>query len=505
MTSFKTIALLFGFFFLNSLVSAHGDYACNHDSLKYETEKLQVDEDMSALGGGRLLSSYPNLRMMANYYPLENAPSAFANYVQNELIPPILSYLSNALRVKYPVNGLLKSSSSYTCDVQTPNELINGVNADYYIILDSRFEDSSVVASSRACQTAFNTNRPLTAYSNINRNQLQPANGDVLLHEKNTYVMIHELFHTLGISQNSFWDYIDDNGNVLQNHIKNLQIGGETQMVIDIPVITNKLRDYYGCSSVPGLIMENDGGDGTAGSHLERKFFVYETMASGSIYGRRVSQFSLALLEGSGWYSPNYDYAEPFFFGEGEGCNFIYQQCSNTRSFFEEFCVGDNRGCAPHGRSGGRCQSDSKTNGCSYYDPEVDHDCENDNGVDYARFPDLETYGRFSNSKCFSGTLNTRQSSNGINSFCFKFQCSGSGSNTELFVQVGSNRVTCDQEGPVTIDGYYGSINCPDPLKWCQTVGLPYCPRNCMGRGNCINNKCVCDSGFTGIDCGLYQ
>jgi leishmanolysin len=494
-----------GVLFLTSFIYAHPDgYSCNHDKLDFKPEDLDVDEGLSAFREGRVLSDYPNLRMIANYDSLASAPSVFATYIQEDLVPPVLSFLSAALKVKYPVNGLLISSSDYTCDVPTPSDLQTGVNADYYIIFDSSLEDSTTVASSRACQVSSGTRRPLTAYSNINRNSLQDAGDDILLHEKNMYLVIHELLHTLGISRNSYYDYLDNNGQTRQGHVTTAMIGGYTQTIIDIPELTQRLRDYYGCPSVPGLILENDGGTGTAVSHFERKFFVYETMASGGIYGRRLSQFSLALLEGSGWYVADYDYAEPFFYGQGQGCDFINSQCSNTISLFDEFCIGRSKGCAPQGRSGGRCAGDFKTNGCRFVDPEPDYDCENPDAIDNSRFPDLEVYGREQNSKCFEGNLNTRISSDGATSFCFKFNCVGTGSDTQVEVQLGSNKLVCTQKGPRSVDGYYGTIECPDPLTFCNTVGKPYCPRNCMGRGDCVNNQCKCYAGFTGIDCGLY-
>jgi hypothetical protein len=251
--------------------------------------------------------------------------------------------------------------------------------------------------------------------------------------------------------------------------------------------------------------MENDGGSGTALSHLERKFWVYEAMASGGIYGRRVSEFSLALLEGSGWYAPNYDYAEPYFFGKGKGCDFLNQKCSSSKAYFDEFCTGSSRGCAPHGRSGGKCSSDSKSNGCKYVDPDTDYDCDNPDGEDNARFPSLEVYGRGAESKCFTGTLNTRKSTGGSTSFCFKYTCVGEGANAQLEVQVGSEKIVCEQEGQRSLDGYYGAIDCPDPKTFCEGIGKRYCPRNCMGRGTCENYKCKCNEGFTGVDCGLRK
>jgi len=329
-----------------------------------------------------------------------------------------------------------------------------------------------------------------------------PVTTDVLIHEKNMYTMMHEMMHSFGFSSALYPRFLDANGNTLTGHIKKVSIAGSTRTVLDIPSLTDKLRTYYGCSTVPGLILENSGGSDTVSSHVERKFFVYEAMSSGSILGRRFSQFSLGLLEASGWFVVDYSYAEPFFYGKGQGCTFVTGKCSTTSSQFEEFCVGSSRGCSPNGRGGGSCQSDSISDGCKYYYPSEDNDCENDNGGDYARFPTLETYGRAAGSRCFTGNLNSRNS-NSPTSFCFKYTCSGSGSSTEVSVQVGNNKVTCTQAGTQTIDGYYGAIDCPDPQEFCETIGQPFCPRNCMGRGSCVSNKCVCNSGYSGIDCAL--
>jgi len=325
------------------------------------------------------------------------------------------------------------------------------------------------------------------------------AKGDVLLHEKNMYVMMHELMHGFGFSTSLYKFFIDSNGRTRSGHIKSVKVNGKTRTFLDVPPLTQKLRSHFGCSSLAGALMENGGGSGTSASHFERKVFLYEAMTSGAIDGRRVSEMSLALLEGSGWYTVNYAYAEPFFFGKGQGCSFVTgSSCTN----YDEFCSGSSRGCAPHGRGGGSCRSDSISDGCRYYSPDDDYDCENPDGEDYARLPNLQVYGRGAGSKCFSGTLNTRSSSSST-SFCFRYSCSGSGSGTELDVQVGSKTITCTKEGPKTVAGYSGSINCPDPETFCTTIGKKYCPRNCMGRGSCVNGKCQCRSGYSGVDCAL--
>ena len=55
----------------------------------------------------------------------------------------------------------------------------------------------------------------------------------------------------------------------------------------------------------------------------------------------RVSEFFLALLEGTGWYTPNYEMSEPMFWGKGKGCEFLNTKCLGPvakSNFTDHFC-----------------------------------------------------------------------------------------------------------------------------------------------------------------------
>jgi len=499
--SFVLIVILLGVSF--SQINGHD--GCNHDEIEQDPQLAPIQEDTSALGDGRALASYSNFRIYPYYEFLKKSTSsAYASYIMNELVPPAVDYFKSALKIKYPVVGnlLLGSGVSTVCEHSTPSILKSGgVATDFFIYFDSESASGTQIANSKYCFLASGTKRPLVGRTMINRNMMPIATNDILTHERNLYTIMHEMMHTFGFSTSMYKFFIDNNGKTRVNHLKTVVIAGKSRTVLDLPPLTERLRTFYGCSTLQGALLENGGGESTAASHFERKFFVYEAMSSGSIGGRRISEFSLALLEGSGWYAPDYSYAEPYFYGQGQGCSFITGACSSSSSQFEEFCTGNSRGCAPHGRGGGYCSSDSIMDGCKFYFPNEEYDCENPDGEDNARLPELQVFGRGSGSKCFMGDLNTRQSNNGRTSFCFKYTCTGSGASTKVEVQVGNNKVTCSQAGTQTIDGYYGSVECPEPLTFCNTVGKKYCPRNCMGRGSCVDGKCECRSGFSGVDC----
>jgi len=510
----KTFALFTIITLLSTFTFAmvHDHATCSHAHFK-EEEPLRIDVDEQPLHSttedGRLLAtaSYPNIRITTDFSLLTQGTTAFKNYIQYQLMPVVVDYFEAALRVKQPLTTPLKLTSSYSsiCGYNVPKALYSGVNTDFYLIVSSQSDTANNwVANAGACYLSSGNSRPLIARMLFNLAYTSDATGDALAHEKNVYLTIHEMIHAFGFTSSNFANFIDSNGKTLKNVVKQVSVNGVVKSFLDVEPLTSNLRKFYGCSTLPGAMLEDDGGAGTAGSHFERRAFLYEVMTSGVITGYRVSSFSFNLLEGSGWYVPDYSYAEPFYFGQGEGCNFLYQDCSASSFNFNEFCkaTGPSRGCSANGRGGGICASDSRSDGCYYMFPAEQYDCDDKDAVSYARLPNQEVYGRGLGSKCFTGSLTTGSKAS-QSSFCFKYTCAGSGLNTQVTVAVGSTTVTCKSEGTVSVKGFTGAIDCPDPLTFCSTAGKLYCPRNCMGRGTCVNNKCVCNNGSSGIDCGI--
>jgi len=469
---------------------------------------LDVNEAPLTNEGRRLATqTYPGLRITADYSNVIQGTAEFKNYVQKELLPPVISYFNAALAVKQPLTTALKlaTTTKTICGYTVPQNLYTGITTDFHLLVSSTSDDSSNwVASAGSCVLASGSKRPMIAQMLFNLYYTKPANGDALIHEKNMYLTLHEMIHALGFTGSSFKNFIDASGKTLTGHIKTVLLDGTSRTVLDVEPLTSKLRAHFGCSSLAGAFMEDDGGSGTAGSHFERRHFLYEVMTSGVIQGLRISEFSLALLEGSGWYMPNYTYADPYYVGMGQGCGFLNTSCSSNAIFnYEEFCeASGTRVCGHVGVAGGVCSSDSRSDGCQYSIPVIEFHCEDPNAVDNARFPTREVYDRNAGSRCFNGNLTTLKKST-QSTFCFKYTCVGSGLTTQLQVNVGTTVATCKKEGPISVSGLNGQLNCPDPVAFCTTIGKKVCPRQCMGRGQCVNNQCVCNQGFTGIDCAM--
>jgi len=504
----KRIALLAWALFSVSTKAYTPDYGCTHRDHEVEPPTLNIEEEFLPAQGRNLATiNYPQMRIMADYSNIKQGTSEFKNYVEGELMPAVIDYFQAAFKIKSPVTGSLKITSSTVCGYSNPSSLSRGVTTDYFLVVASTSDsNSNWVASAGACYLASGTKRPIIGSMLFNLHYTKAAKGDPLVHEKNMYLTMHEMLHALGFSGSSFRNFIDGNGKTLTGHIKSVVLDGSTRTVLDVEPLTSKLRKHYGCSTLPGAFLENDGGSGTAGSHFERRHFLYEAMTSGVIQGLRLSEFSLAVMEGSGWYVPDYSYADPFFVGQGQGCGFLYTSCSSSSiTNYNDFCGKTGaRGCAIVGVSGGVCQADSRSDGCQYYIPIEQYHCENPDATAFARLASRESYGRTIESRCFDGSLSTSKTATDT-SLCFRYKCIGSGLSTTLRVYFGNGYFTCKSASTVTISGYSGNFKCPDPLTFCSTVGQQECPRKCMGRGTCVGNQCVCNKGYTGIDCAMNE
>ena len=494
--TFTILKLTFLFFLLiNHTISKIHSQIHNH-----QPKFIDAEEDSTF---GPNPQNYPNIRIHVDYSLLEE--SSVKEYIQNELIPPVIDYFQAALKIKRPLKTPIKvpPTQEEICGNPTPQIFhATGALADLSLIITtSTVPNSTMVATAYTCRRV-QSGRPAIGRLVFNTKGFLLPEGNFLIHERNMNLAIHEIVHLLGFYPPSYKFFVDEKGNPRTDHFRTFHINGEKRKILDLEPLTQRLRKHFGCPSIPGALLENDGGPGTRNVHFERRIFLYEIMTSGVLYGQRISEFTLALLEGTGWYVPDYSFAEPFPFGQGQGCDFYYGPAIQETT--DEFCVEEGEiGCSPTGRGKGRCSKDSKSDGYAYFYPKLINDCESLTTKTFARLKEHEVFGKDSGSKCFGGTLSLKKKEARSTGFCFKYECRGQGLDTELEVSIGDTKVVCKEEGPLEVFGFKGYLDCPDPLAYCKTIGKQFCPRNCMGRGECVNEKCVCKPGFSGKDCSL--
>ena len=95
------------------------------------------------------------------------------------------------------------------------------------------------------------------------------------------------------------------------------------------PRVVEEIRNHFNCSELEGAELEDQGGEGTALTHWEKRILENEAMTGTHTQSPVFSRITLALLEDSGWYKPNYEMASDLTWGKHLGCNFAMKSCKS--------------------------------------------------------------------------------------------------------------------------------------------------------------------------------
>nr|XP_032818412.1 leishmanolysin-like peptidase isoform X1 [Petromyzon marinus] len=230
-------------------------------------------------------------------------------------------------------------------------------DADYVLYVSAlgtdRCQQEGVVAYAAYCQLEAQLDRPIAGYANLCPDKVSLDAGeqpDMLSTVK------HEVIHALGFSAGLFAFYRDDDGQPLTPRYGNglppfndttglyqwservarrvsrrwAVRGGELSHLVTLlvtPRVVEEAREHFGCLSLEGLELENQGGSGTELNHWEKRLLENEAMTGSHTQRRIFSRFTLALMEDTGWYHANYSHAEALGWGRGLGCVFAMQSC----------------------------------------------------------------------------------------------------------------------------------------------------------------------------------
>jgi leishmanolysin len=188
--------------------------------------------------------------------------------------------------------------------------------------------EESWLAFASLCAIDQDTFRPVAGFIIFNEAKISYTDGN-FGGQLDTF--IHEALHTLYFHPLVF-----------QNFPKNSQnesfLFKDTNSVWKIrgDNILREARNYFGCETMNGVPLENNGGATSAAAHFEKTVFADEMMTPDDTLETRLSIFSLAVAKDSGFFLIDLSKGEHLFWGKGEGCSFVEQQCSSSIS--DEFC-----------------------------------------------------------------------------------------------------------------------------------------------------------------------
>ena len=186
-------------------------------------------------------------------------------------------------------------------------------------------------------------------------------------------LLLHEISHVLAFNDQLFQYFINITNPTIEE-----TVNGATRKLLATPKVLYYARGHFGCPSLTGVELENQGGDGSAGSHWEARIMLGDYMLSTDYPELVVSDITLAVFEDSGWYTVHYYTGGLFKTGKGEGCNFLQRRCiiSEKSNFPLDFCDNtDNEVCSPGHLDRGTCYLAKYSNIPSIYqyfdDPQI--------------------------------------------------------------------------------------------------------------------------------------
>ncbi|XGW16745.1 hypothetical protein V3C99_001856 [Haemonchus contortus] len=260
-----------------------------------------------------------------------------------------------------PPEHLLECSYCLTSDdCYTSGEQGEGVkDADFILYVTAvstkRCDSVDTLAYAAHCQQEALLDRPVAGYVNLCPSALSTHRHD---REILFSTVKHEILHALGfsvglyaffrdesgkprtkrnrygkpISFNKEYGYYDWDRSTITTVLREDWWTGEGRVIHPIhmmvtPRVVEEARRHFACDSLEGAELENQGGDGTALTHWEKRVFENEAMTGTHTQNPVYSRMTLALLEDSGWYKPNYEKAEELHWGRKLGCDFAKKSC----------------------------------------------------------------------------------------------------------------------------------------------------------------------------------
>ena len=500
----KSVYFFFMIYLIIVLINEITDLKCGADQLSIKVGKIDSVETEKKNQGDDYEEFSP-IKIFVDYTPFQKPSSMSEDTFTHakRLIDETVQEFEKFLGIHHE-NIVLTGRENIikeSCNVKEIGSDYGNFLINNDVIVFPSFVDnmgSGILASAGYCLISTTNYRPIGGILYINSNiSFNKKNTDLYI----KYLLLHEITHILVFNPSLFYRLGMSTATTVNNN---------TITLINSPKVLEKAREHFGCDSLKGIPLENQGVAGSAGSHWEARYMLGDYMISTDYLDNIISDISLALFEDSGFYKVKYYSGNLFKFGKNKGCDFIKNKCIiNGNPSFEEFCVTPNQPlCSPSRLSKGECKIynfDSIPEEYQYFsNPNIG----GFSIVDYCpvsfRSTDNSDYYPTS---CHSGTPRYSEYGErmGNNSFCFVSSlipysifelnitthaiCYKTGCNRntkQVTVYIGSSSVNCPTNGGnVTFSGFKGRIICPKYSDVCDTSSTPLCNE----MFNCLTNK----------------
>ena len=198
-------------------------------------------------------------------------------------------WFSDSKLVGYNITHLEKEK--FGNEAHSKNISLHSLGID--LVIFSRFEnfEATTLASSSSIYHDNENYQPYCGRININHQIDFSKKG---IEEYLTSLFIHEMTHILGFSS-YYFEYFKFNLTQIDKY-------GIQRFYLKSPKVIEVAKKYFNCSDIDGVELENDGSEGTVGSHWEARILLGEYMCGTTRTEEEViSEFTLAYLEDTGY------------------------------------------------------------------------------------------------------------------------------------------------------------------------------------------------------------
>lgn len=359
--------------------------------------------------------------------------------------------------------------------------------------------DDKVLAAAYPCEFDAVTGRPIVGYFELNLIAVKASASNLIL-QMGTFV--HEFYHILVFCDELFDRFIKSDGRLVgrENLIGNYAhpIKGEIRHAYKGEHVLNFARVFLNYPSLSGIVLENDGGNSSAGSHWEHMYWATDFMSPADTMPSLLSELSLSMALDSGWFEIDTRFVQPLEYGRGAGIEIQTEVCPTAD--IRGFCSSPGQSsCSPDYKSKATCYSDEKySEGC--YFKFADVVCSIDD--DYGKMVDSKIEALGDSSRCVMTSIYFGP----LKPLCAKAVCTGTSSVMYTFGNGKSCTCSSDENNVRCLAGAI-SVLCPDSIaEFCETMLDKYkCPSDCSSHGICLGNpgskRCFCVYGWKGDDC----
>nr|CAD42818.1 GP63 [Leishmania tropica] len=247
------------------------------------------------------------------------------------LIPQALQLHTERLKArqvqgKWKVTGMVDEICG---DFKVPQAHITEgfSNTDFVMYVASVPSEEGVLAWATTCQV-FSDGHPAVGVINIPAANIASRYDQLV-----TRVVTHEMAHALGFSEEFF------TAARIVAHVSNVRHKTLKVPVVNSSTAVAKAREQYGCGTLEYLEIEDQGGAGSAGSHIKMRNAQDELMAPAAA-GGYYTALTMAVFQDLGFYQADFNKAKVMPWGRNAGCAFLSEKCmeQNITKWRAMFC-----------------------------------------------------------------------------------------------------------------------------------------------------------------------